>query len=47
MYSKKGVVPRMEPCGTPTLTGYFSEDVPSRTTRSCLLRRKQEIRPNI
>ena len=37
----------MEPSGTPALTGYSSEDVPSRTTRSRLLLRKEEIRPNI
>ena len=37
----------MEPWGTPTLTGYSCEDFPCRTTKSCLLLRKEEIRPNI
>ena len=44
MYSRKSVGPRMEPWGTPTLTGYSCEDFPSRTTRSHLLLRKEEIR---
>ena len=47
MYSRKSVGPRMEPWGTPALTGYSCENFPSRTTRSCLLLRKEEIRPNI
>ena len=47
MYSRKSEGPRMEPWGTPTLTGYSCEDFPSRTTWSCLLLRKEEIRPNI
>ena len=47
MHSRKSVGPRMEPSGTPTLTGYSCEDFPSRTTRSHLLLRKEEIRPNI
>ena len=47
MYSRKVVGPRMEPQGSPTLTGYSCEDFPSRNTRSCLLLRKEEIRPNI
>ena len=47
MYSRKGVAPRMELSGTSTLTGYSCEDFPSRTTRSCLLLRKEETRPNI
>ena len=47
MYSRKSVGPRMEPSGTPALTGYSCEDFPSRTTRSHLLLRKEEIRPNI
>ena len=37
----------MEPWGTPPLTGYFCEDVPSRTTWSDLLLKKEEIGPNI
>ena len=36
-----------DPWGAPGLNGYFCEGVPSRTTRSCLLLRKGEIRPNI
>ena len=37
----------MMPSGTPALTRYSSEDLLSRTIRSCLLLRKEEIRPNI
>ena len=47
MYSRKSVEPRTEPSGTPALTGYSWEDFPSRTTKSCLSLRKEEIRPNI
>ena len=46
MYSRKSVGPRMEPWGTPALTGYSGADFPSGTTRSRLLLRKEEIRPN-
>ena len=35
----------MKPWGTPALTGYSCKDFPSRTTRSRLLLRKEEIRP--
>ena len=41
----KNVGPRMEPWGTPALTGYSSEDFPSRTTWGHLLLRKEKIRP--
>ena len=37
----------MEPWGTPAWTGYSWADFPLRTTGSCLLLRKEEIRPNI
>ena len=47
MYSRKSVGPRMDPWGTPALTGYFCEDFPSRTTQSRLLLRKEKIRLNI
>ena len=47
MYSKKRVEPVMEPCGNPALTEYSYEDFPSRITRSRLLLRKEEIKPNI
>ena len=47
MYSRKSVGPRIDPCGIPALTGYSYDDFPIRTTRSCLLLRKEEIRPNI
>ena len=47
MYSRKSVAPRMDPCGTPALTGYSCEDFPSSTTQSHLLLRKEEIRPKI
>ena len=50
MYNRKSKGPRMEPrngaWGTPALTWYSCEDFPSRTTWSCLLPRKEEIRPN-
>ena len=45
MYSRKSVEPRMDPWGTPALA--FTEDFPSRTTRSPVLLRKKEIGPNI
>ena len=47
MDSRKSVGPRIEPRGTPALTGYSCEDLPSRTTRNRLLLRKEEISPNI
>ena len=47
MYSRKSIRPRMDPWWTPAVTGYYCEDFPSRTTWSCLLLRKEEIRPNI
>ena len=47
MYSRKSVGPKIEPWGTPALTRYSCEDSPSRPTRSRLLLRKEEIRPNI
>ena len=47
MYSTKSVEPRTDPYGTPVITGYFCEDVPSKTTQGCLLLRKDDIKPNI
>ena len=47
MYSRKSLGPRMDLWGIPPLTGYSYEDFPSRTTWSCLLLRKEEIRLNI
>ena len=47
MYSRESVVPRMGPWGIPAVTRYSCEDVPFRTTQSCLLLRKEEIRSNI
>ena len=44
---RKSVGQRMGPWGTPALTEYSCEDFPSRTTRSRLLLRKEELRPNI
>ena len=41
MYSIKSVGPRLEPRGTPGLTGYSCEDFPSITTRSGLLLKKR------
>ena len=43
--SRKGVGPRMEPWGTPALTGYSCNNFKSRTTQSHLLLRKKW--PNI
>ena len=37
----------MEPWGNPALTACSCEEFPSRTTRSHLLLRNEEIRPNI
>ena len=42
MCSSKSAGPRIEPRGTPALTVFFC-DVPSRTTQSRLLLRKDEI----
>ena len=47
MHSRKSVGPRMDPWEIPALTRYSSEDFPPRTTRSHLLMREEEIRPNI
>ena len=47
MCSRKSVGPSIEPEGTPALTEYSYEDFPSKITRSHLLLRKEEIRPNI
>ena len=46
MYDRKSVDTKMEPWGTPALTGYSCEDILSRTTCSCLLLRKDEIGSN-
>ena len=34
MYRRNSVGPRMQPSGTPALTGYSCEDFPSRTTQN-------------
>ena len=47
MYSRKILGPRLDPLETPALTGYSCEDIPSRTTQSRLLLRKEKIRSNI
>ena len=46
MYSKKNVGPRVDPSGTPALTGYSCEDFPIRTTETHLLQWKEEKRAN-
>ena len=46
MYSRKSVGPKIDPWGTPALTGYSCEDYPSRITWICLLLEKEKIRPN-
>ena len=43
MYSKNSVGPRMEPWETPELAGHSCKDFPSRTTRSCVFLRKNDI----
>ena len=40
MYSGKSVGPKMEPQGTPALTGYSYEDFPCRSTPNCLQKRQ-------
>ena len=47
MCSKKSVGPQIELLETPALTGYSCKDFLSRTTRSHLILRREEIRPNI
>ena len=47
MYSRKSVGPRMEPWGSPALTGSSCKDFPSRTIRSRPLLRQDELCPNI
>ena len=47
MYSKKSVGRNIKPCRTQALTGYCCENFPFITTRSPLLLRKEEMRPNI
>ena len=47
MYSRKSVGPRMELWGTSELTGYSCEEFLSRIIQSCVLLRKDKIRPNI
>ena len=47
MSSAKSVGPRIDPWGTPALTGYSCDHFPCRTRRSYLLLRKEEIRRNI
>ena len=46
MYSVESVGPQMEPLRTPALTGYSFKHFPSRTTRSYLLLRKEDIGHN-
>ena len=41
MYSRKSVGPRIEPQGTPALTGFTCENFPFRTTQSCLRKTKK------
>ena len=47
MYSRKSVGPRMEPWGTPALTGNSYKDLPSKSTRILLLLRIEKERINI
>ena len=47
MYRQTSIGPRMELSEFPSLTGYSCEDFQSRISPSCLLPRKEEIRPNI
>ena len=43
MCNKKSVGPRMEPWGTPTLTGYSCDDLAFRTNQRRLLLREIEL----
>ena len=43
MCNKKSAGPRMEPWGTPTLTGYSCDDLASRTNQRRLLLREIEL----
>ena len=47
MYSRESVGPRKATGGTPALIGYSCQVFPSKTPRSRLLLRKEEIRRNI
>ena len=47
MYIREIIGPRMKPWEARALTGYSCKYFTSKTTRSCLLLRKDEIRPNI
>ena len=42
----KSVGPKIEPWGTPAVTGYYCEDFPCKTTWNHLLLRREEIRQN-
>ena len=46
MYNRKSVGPRMEPWGTPPLTGYSCKDFSPGITWSLLVLRDDEIRQN-
>ena len=42
MYSTKSIGPRMEPWGTPEVTGYSCEDFPSRTTQLSITEKRNK-----
>ena len=47
MYIRKILEPRMDPWGTPALTGYSWANFPLRTNQTHILLRNEETRPNI
>ena len=47
MYRRKRAGPKIDPCGTPDVTGTLSEEVPSRTTTRDLLLRKSSIHSTV
>ena len=46
MYSRKSIGPRIEPSGTPVLTGYSCEGFIQTHPKPSIIK-KEEIRPNI
>ena len=47
IYSRKSAGPKMEPWGTPALTGYFCEHFPYENTQNHKILIKDKMRPNM
>ena len=47
IYSRKSAGPKMEPWGTPVLTGYFCEHFPYENTQNHKILIKDKMRPNM